>query len=171
MLRNVFHCWRLCTYFLRIIRSNEFLRFCYKLDYFSTHAVIVSTGTFHLPPQTRCFPCVSNALCKLHKICLLLSIRNEIRLESLFLQAKILLTPNHHEGVLRGAKVRLRILSLDTMARCAVCFTLLLRTHGGPHTYCSLQNWRDTRASLWLMAIRKRPRSLQTTSGRQVSGP
>jgi hypothetical protein len=28
----------------------------------------------------------------------ILFIRNEIRLESLFLQAKILLAPNHHEG-------------------------------------------------------------------------
>ena len=126
---------------------------------------------FHRPPQRRCFPCISNPLCTLHKICLLLSIRNKIRLESLFLQAKILLTPNHHEGVLRDVKVKLRILSLDTMARCAVCFTLLLGTHEGPYAHSWLQYWRDTRASRWMTAVRKKPKSLQMMSSRQVSGP
>jgi hypothetical protein len=158
ILRNVFHVEDVFIYFLRILRSNEFRRFCHKPDCFSTHAVIVSTSTFHLPPQTRCSPCISNPLCMLHKICLLLSIRNEIRIESPCLQAKILLTPNHHEGVLRDVEVKLRILSLDTMAGCAVCFTLLLRTRGGPHAYSWLQTWRDTRASLWMMAIKKKPK-------------
>jgi hypothetical protein len=136
ILRNVFHVGDVFTYFLRIPRSKEFRRFCHKPDCSSTtHAVIASTSTFHLPPQTRCSPCISNPLCMLHKICLLLSIRNEIRLESLRLQTKILLTPNHHEGVLRDVKAKLHILSLDTMAGCAVCFMLLLRTRGGPHAY------------------------------------
>ena len=39
-----------CTYFLRIPRSNEFRRFCHKPDCFSTHAVIASTSTVHLLP-------------------------------------------------------------------------------------------------------------------------
>jgi len=104
-LRNLFHVEDVFTYFLRILPSNEFRLFCHKPDCFSTHGVTASTSTFHLPPQTRCSPCISNPLCMLHKICLLLSIRNEIRLESLFLHAKILLTPNHHEGVLRDVKV------------------------------------------------------------------
>jgi hypothetical protein len=126
----------------------NFFAFVINQTVFSTHAVITCTSTFHLPPQTRCFPCISNPLCTLHKICLLLSIPNEIRLQNLFLQAKILLTPDYHEGVLRDVKVKLRILSLYTMARCAVCFTVLLRTHGGPHTYSWLQNWRHQSQSL-----------------------
>ena len=143
-----------CTYFLRVLRSNEFHRFCHKPDCFPTHAVIASTSTFHFPPQTRCFPRISNPLCTLHKICLLLSIRNEIRRESLFLQDKILLTPNHHEGVLRDVKVTLRFLSLDIMAWCAVCSTRLLRRHGQPHAY--VYSWlQNRRASLWMMAIMK----------------
>jgi len=38
-----------CTYFLRSRRSNEFRRFCHRPDCFSTHAVIASTSTVHLP--------------------------------------------------------------------------------------------------------------------------
>jgi hypothetical protein len=167
-LRNLFHVEDVFTYFLRILRSNEFCRFCHKPDCFSTHAVIASTSTFHLPPQTRCSPCISNPLCVLHKICLLLSIRNEIRRESLFLQAKILLTSNHHEGVLRDVKVKLRT---HNGRVCRLLHALVTYTWKTPCIQLTPDLKGHQSQSLNDGDKEKTPTSLRMTSGRQVSGP